>query len=770
MIRLEQTYTYYMRRYFLTATLAFVASSSIVVTSLSTVPTLLAAGSNRDSVNKRQNTIQNNINSLPKNANNAKNSKANANDESKNSPKGEDEAPTTTTTLARLRIIQINDVYQLDNFASLKTLMDHYEKEATINNIKEERDAGFDSKCIRICAGDFLAPSLLSSLDQGFAMVDMLQAVGFDYVCLGNHETDVGDEALKQRILQSSMSTTTTTSNTDKKPLVWINSNLPELNKKLQVQTPEFVTLQLGNNVQVALLGLLTEDPSLYRPGAFGGATIQPLLETAEVLYSPLAKTHTTVLAMTHQSIHDDRTMAQHLGGSSKIPLLMGGHDHEPYVENNVNNNNGCCHIVKAGMDAEQAAIIDLTWTSKTTTTNNAAATAPTIHVQLVDTNSFAPCPIIQERVTQHQAILKELDSAQLFAVQDWVVVSANDDDDDCAANKGNSNGSKHHDNDDDECNNNRVVAFSTKNNRLGPSTGTTALCSMVRMGLRCQVAFLNAGSVRCDKVYDQDHQFTWSDLKGEMPFATEMVVCRLPGAVLQETLQHSRQYAPQNIAKGGYLHTSRTTVCRDDGTILSILGQPFDPNQSYITAFPYAVLQGMDNHVPILEWAKTVEPSNLPNGRHVAVPVKYIIVQVFSTLLWLHLGEFPDIAGDDGVISKDDLNDRLQHVYGKTMAALMVDNIFSMGDIDQSGTISALEMMMVHFAATDMLDHVATAKELEVMTSVAQQVTGHTSNVDHQQLAQQLKDALDIKGNGKIERDEILQLLGQVERKDLLE
>ena len=654
--------------------------------------------------------------------------------------------------------------------------MDHYRTTS-----EQQQGGGFD-QCIAVCAGDFLAPSLLSSLDQGFAMVDMLQQVGCDYVCLGNHEADVGDDALQQRILQSmfmsmSMSTTstststststTTTSSRPPKPLVWINSNLPDLNEKLHVQTPDYVTLRVNDQVQVALLGLLTDDPSLYRPGAFGGATIQPLLATAQAFVTKLAPTHTTVLAMTHQGIREDRLLAQHFVGGGRhgtLPLVMGGHDHEPYVERHKG-----CQIVKAGMDAEHAAIIDVTWTTNTTITNTTTNTntnttpsqilpPPTIQVQMVDTQSFPPCPILQARVAQHQAILKELESAQLFAVRDWV--SGNNDNNQC-----------------DDNNDNPPVAFSTQDNRLGPSTGTTALCSMVRMGLRCHVALLNAGSVRAAKVYDHDHAFTWSDLKAELPFATEMVVCRLPGTVLQDALRHSRQYAPQKIAKGGYLHTSRTTVCHDDGTILRILGQPFDPNQSYMTAFPYAILQGIDNHVPILKWAQTVDPSELPNG-HVGIPVKFIIVQVFSTLLWLRLGPFSEIAGDDGVISKDDLQDRLQHVYGRAMAALMVDNIFAVGDVDQSGTISALEMMMVHFAATDMLDHVATAHELEVMTAVAQQVvTGSASSsndddvvVDHQQLAQQLKDALDIKGNGKIERDEIMQMLGQVQRKDLLE
>ena len=317
-------------------------------------------------------------------------------------------------------------------------------------------------------------------------------------------------------------------------------------------------------------------------------------------------------------------------------------------------------------------------------------------------------------------------------------------------------------------------LLFSTKDNRLKPSTGTTALCSMVRMGLRCDIAILNAGCVRADKVYSNDHNFTWSDLKSEMPFETKMVVLQMPGNIIQDTIQYSRRYAiSEGIATGGYLHTSRTTICSEDGTIESIMGEPFDPNRLYLTAIPYCLLEGIDNHKPLLDWAKRTPKKQLPNS-HVGVPVKYIIVQVFSTLLWLHLGEFADIdASKSGDISRDELEDRLEEVFGsKAMASLMVDNIFSVADMDQSGTISVLEQMMIHFAAKDMLHHVATHEELEVMTEVAKQVMADDEDnvVNHNELAQQLKDALDIKGNGKIQRDEILQVLGQVQRKDLLD
>ena len=79
---------------------------------------------------------------------------------------------------ARLRIVQITDVYTLENFPSLKTLID--ESKA------EQQQLG--GKTISILTGDFLAPYLLSSFDKGVGMMQMLNRTPIDYVTWGNHD------------------------------------------------------------------------------------------------------------------------------------------------------------------------------------------------------------------------------------------------------------------------------------------------------------------------------------------------------------------------------------------------------------------------------------------------------------------------------------------------------------------------------------------------------------------------------------------------------
>ena len=51
-----------------------------------------------------------------------------------------------------------------------------------------------------VLAGDFLSPSVASSVFKGEQMIAALNAAGLDLATLGNHEFDFGDDVLIQRM------------------------------------------------------------------------------------------------------------------------------------------------------------------------------------------------------------------------------------------------------------------------------------------------------------------------------------------------------------------------------------------------------------------------------------------------------------------------------------------------------------------------------------------------------------------------------------------
>jgi len=82
-------------------------------------------------------------------------------------------------TSRTLRILAINDVYELQYLPSFASL------------VKTEKDgsgsrSGKPDKVIATVAGDFCSPSQLSSLDHGRGMVELLNASGIDFACVGS--------------------------------------------------------------------------------------------------------------------------------------------------------------------------------------------------------------------------------------------------------------------------------------------------------------------------------------------------------------------------------------------------------------------------------------------------------------------------------------------------------------------------------------------------------------------------------------------------------
>ena len=88
-----------------------------------------------------------------------------------------------------IKIFSINDVYELQNVSKLKAF------------VRENTNGLKDPHAVVLC-GDFLSPSLLSSLDSGRAAVSVMNKVPVDYVCLGNHEFDHGTAALGARLAE----------------------------------------------------------------------------------------------------------------------------------------------------------------------------------------------------------------------------------------------------------------------------------------------------------------------------------------------------------------------------------------------------------------------------------------------------------------------------------------------------------------------------------------------------------------------------------------
>lgn len=273
--------------------------------------------------------------------------------------------------MPRLRIVTVNDVYSLENLPRLKSLVQHH------------RTAAPADLLLVTMAGDFLAPSLLSSLDAGRGMVDCLNDVGVTHLVLGNHEDDQPLDELRARLAELRG--------------VPILTNI----RGFEDGYPTHAIVNVGG-VQVGLVGVCDGDPTLFRGPPFGGARVSPANEAAVAEARALQERGVdVVVALTHQRMPDDRALA----ATGVFPLILGGHEHEAHLERI-----GDCWVAKAPMDAVQAVVVDLEVGAA-----HPVGAMDSVHVVLEDVAAYPEDPSLRARVDGHMARVKELETATLL-------------------------------------------------------------------------------------------------------------------------------------------------------------------------------------------------------------------------------------------------------------------------------------------------------------------------------------------------------------------
>ncbi|MFN7143803.1 MAG: bifunctional metallophosphatase/5'-nucleotidase [Myxococcota bacterium] len=228
-------------------------------------------------------------------------------------PSAPAEAPGACTLLA------INDTYRIEPLA------DGTGGLARVRTLREELEARFGD-VVLLHAGDFLYPSLMSRTYQGRQMTEILGALDGDpaaldprmYVVFGNHEFDAGKwkdaPGLDETIAGSGFR--------------WLGSNVT------------FATGPDGARVEdEKIVPADLVDCGGLRVGVYGVTTDRSHPAYVEAFEDPVAvgRRHATalrnagadyVVALTHQSLDEDRAMVEALGADAP-DLVIGGHEHD---------------------------------------------------------------------------------------------------------------------------------------------------------------------------------------------------------------------------------------------------------------------------------------------------------------------------------------------------------------------------------------------------------------------------------------------------------
>jgi NADPH:quinone reductase-like Zn-dependent oxidoreductase/2',3'-cyclic-nucleotide 2'-phosphodiesterase (5'-nucleotidase family) len=326
-----------------------------------------------------------------------------------------------------LRIVAINDVYSLENLPRLRTLVEHH-----------RRTAPADVFLVTL-AGDFVAPSLLSSLDAGRGMVECMKMVGVTHAIFGNHEDDIPTEALRKRIAE-------------------LGATFLSTNVAFDPPLPKSQVVTVGR-VRVGLLGVVMTDSATYHRAPFGGGALTPANDAAREEAARLLRDEgcACVIPLTHQTLPEDRELAR-LQRDPPFPVIVGGHEHVVDLEQIDGT-----WLVKGGSDALHAAVVDLSWPAEKPAAGQ--PDVPDVRVRIDDVAGYAEDPALRARVDARMTAAKELEAATLMTISPGQQLSS--------------------------------VGARAKQTSIG-----TLICSAVRAALRADGCIINGGGIRGARDY----------------------------------------------------------------------------------------------------------------------------------------------------------------------------------------------------------------------------------------------------------------------------
>jgi len=175
-----------------------------------------------------------------------------------------------------------------------------------------------------VLAGDFVSPSVIGTTKidakrvNGRHMVDMLNKVGVDLVVFGNHEFDIPEKDLQERINESQFA--------------WLSSDV--LHKNIDGTVSPFYRTR-PDSVVFPTSFLLTSKNQQFTNGMVN-ATIQSnqppwvvyqdQLASVKKAYQQVKRQPNIVVAVTHLSLDEDKKITSKM---KHIRLIMGGYEHQ---------------------------------------------------------------------------------------------------------------------------------------------------------------------------------------------------------------------------------------------------------------------------------------------------------------------------------------------------------------------------------------------------------------------------------------------------------
>ncbi|WP_226064386.1 bifunctional metallophosphatase/5'-nucleotidase [Kaistella polysaccharea] len=426
-----------------------------------------------------------------------------------------------------ITFVQINDVYEIAPMQGGK--IGGVARVATL----KKQELTKNPNTVMVMAGDFLSPSVYNSLKydgkriRGRQMVESLNAAGLDLAVFGNHEFDIKEDELQDRINESTFkwiaSNTFHKTATGVLPFVKITSSGKEPFPETYIMN---IQDQDGTKAKIGFIGLTIP----FNKADY--VTYTDKFAAAEKLYNQLKNSCDAVVAITHLAVAQDSILARRLPG---LALIMGGHEHDMQFKKI-----GDIYITKAHANAKSAYVNYLTIDVK----NKTKSVIP--ELRMIDT-SIAEDPATALVVKKWMNIGETNYEALGFNAQ-RVVREAGE-----------------------------PLDGREEMIRSGKTNLTRIIVSAMEKAVpTADVVLLNSGSIRVDDVLQMP--ITEYDIIRTLPYGGSIMEVDMKGSLLIKVLEAGRN----NVGSGGFLQYSSAVNYNPATKIWTLKDAPIDLKKSY--------------------------------------------------------------------------------------------------------------------------------------------------------------------------------------------
>jgi len=240
-----------------------------------------------------------------------------------------------------LRILHYNDVYHLDP-SSAEPVGGVARFQTVVNEYRSGDKFQGQPELVTLFSGDVFNPSLESSITKGSHMVPILNQLGTDCACVGNHDLDFGVDQY--------------TYLTGRTKFPWLLANVldPALGDNVPIGNARRThMITASNGIKIGLIGVgereWLETVNALPPDLIYRSATETVKELAPQLREDGAD---MVIVLSHAREPNDQKLARNMGGD--VDLILGGHDHF-YAHSFISGT----HALRSGSDFKQLSYIE---------------------------------------------------------------------------------------------------------------------------------------------------------------------------------------------------------------------------------------------------------------------------------------------------------------------------------------------------------------------------------------------------------------------------